>query len=46
MICAVIAVAFLSFAVGEFLALADHQINGTILYILHLPVCNLALDMH
>lgn len=46
MVCAVTAVAFLSFAVGETLALADHQINGTIFYVLYLPVCNLASDIH
>lgn len=38
MVCAV--------TVGEILAIADHQINGTIFYMLYLPVCNLALDIH
>jgi len=46
MVCAVTADVFLGLTVGEILTTADHQILGTIFYILYLPVCNLAFYIH
>lgn len=37
---------FLSFTVGEIMVIADNQINKAIFYVLYLPECSLALDIH